>query len=280
MKVKKYIGEIINGFLIIDTYAVTLPSGKSTRKVLLKCQDCGREFERNSGVNFEHIKCKCKCKSIKPRKTNRHFVEWQGKKYILTEICKNINMSPSTYLSRLKKGATDEEIIIGKYKRICPICDKEFITDRFRQKYCCKTCSNRSAHGKGKYKEFNRICVVCGKEFKGNRSEAKTCSNKCNHAYCTATRKKRYKRLQQLGHYDYSITLEAVYEKFDGKCNLCSKQLSFESNPLSNEYPSIDHMIPLSKGGYHEWDNVQLLCRRCNFKKGNNPTWIVSNALK
>lgn len=32
---------------------------------------------------------------------------------------------------------------------------------------------------------------------------------------------------------------------------------------------SIDHIRPLSKGGTHTWDNVQLAHLKCNIKKGN-----------
>lgn len=33
--------------------------------------------------------------------------------------------------------------------------------------------------------------------------------------------------------------------------------------------PSVDHIVPLSMGGEHEWDNLQLLCKKCNTSKGN-----------
>ena len=34
-------------------------------------------------------------------------------------------------------------------------------------------------------------------------------------------------------------------------------------------YPSIDHVKPISKGGLHEWGNVQLAHFSCNSKKGD-----------
>lgn len=30
------------------------------------------------------------------------------------------------------------------------------------------------------------------------------------------------------------------------------------------DYPSIDHVIPISKGGTHTWDNVRLAHHHCN----------------
>ena len=59
---------------------------------------------------------------------------------------------------------------------------------------------------------------------------------------------------------------ESVASKLIDICPF--KALSFDCGKLSNDYPSMDHIIPLVKGGYHTWDNVQLVCRGCNNKKG------------
>jgi len=37
-----------------------------------------------------------------------------------------------------------------------------------------------------------------------------------------------------------------------------------------NMYPSIDHVVPLSRGGLHEWGNVKLAHRICNSIKKDN----------
>lgn len=44
-----------------------------------------------------------------------------------------------------------------------------------------------------------------------------------------------------------------------GICPMCEKE-----NPLS-----IDHIIPISKGGSNGLDNLQVLCNSCNSGKGN-----------
>ena len=48
------------------------------------------------------------------------------------------------------------------------------------------------------------------------------------------------------------------------RCNNCGKISSHKA--LFN----IDHIFPMSKGGKTKTDNLQLLCRPCNIKKGNN----------
>lgn len=48
----------------------------------------------------------------------------------------------------------------------------------------------------------------------------------------------------------------------DYKCLLCGRK--FDISDLT-----VDHIIPLSKGGKHEWRNIQPLCKSCNSKKHN-----------
>ncbi|MFC9724785.1 HNH endonuclease [Bacillus cereus] len=40
-------------------------------------------------------------------------------------------------------------------------------------------------------------------------------------------------------------------------------------DPNHDYYPSIEHIIPVSKGGTHTWDNVKLDHRKCNYLKSN-----------
>ena len=269
MKVKKYIGKSVNGFTILDSYAVKLQSGAITRKVLLKCDSCGREFERNSGVDFKHIKCKCKCDYLKPKKM--HYIEFDGKTYTQTELCKKYGVNVSTFRSRLEMGLTLEQALRHEFYCKCDICGKEFVSKRPNKKYCCKTCAKRAAKHAGQYKKpkiFN--CIVCGKEFENLRDDAKTCCRKCRVDWSRIDRNKRYDRLKEIGHFDSSVTLKNVFKKFNGECQCCKKQLTFDCDCLSDDYPSIDHILPLSKGGFHEWENVQLLCRKCNCLNGDN----------
>lgn len=37
----------------------------------------------------------------------------------------------------------------------------------------------------------------------------------------------------------------------------------------SSKHLTLDHVMPLSKGGQHRWDNVVTACERCNQRKGD-----------
>lgn len=111
-----------------------------------------------------------------------------------------------------------------------------------------------------------RKCTICGALFYPTRYASRYCSNACARK---ADNMRRDKRLYRNGKPDFSITLEKVYERDRGICQLCNSFLIFGNDTNADSYPSIDHIKPLSKGGRHEWDNVQLACRGCNRQKGN-----------
>ena len=50
-----------------------------------------------------------------------------------------------------------------------------------------------------------------------------------------------------------------VYMRDDGKCVICRSNINIE----------FDHIIPFSKGGSHNADNIQILCQECNRKKSD-----------
>lgn len=110
-------------------------------------------------------------------------------------------------------------------------------------------------------------CAECGEIF-----QAKTLGTQ----FCPKCRRKRHnrrkdKRLKRCSVVDHSINLMRLYMRDHGVCQICGKPLTMEGDTNSPDYPSIDHIIPISKGGDHTWENVQLACRRCNTIKRDIP---------
>lgn len=75
-------------------------------------------------------------------------------------------------------------------------------------------------------------------------------------------------RARRYGAKSDKIKREDVFEACKWICQICGKSVDKEikyPNPLS---ASIDHIVPLSKGGTHTKDNVQLAHFLCNSRKG------------
>lgn len=121
------------------------------------------------------------------------------------------------------------------------------------------------------------ICENCGRVFlpkrKGTMYCSVDCANKVNNA---RTKDKRIKYLKHIV-VDKDITLEKLYERDKGVCAICGGMCDWADHVVRSDgtfiardnYPSIDHIQPISKGGVHAWNNVQLAHFYCNTIKGN-----------
>lgn len=128
-----------------------------------------------------------------------------------------------------------------------------------------------------------RVCAICGKEFEVNeRMSTKTCSHTCSIIYkkkrekAKTARKRQNRRARKLGALvDKDISLEALRRRDNNVCWICGKETDPRdykiingTTVVGNSYPSIDHLIPLARGGKHEWGNVGLAHHGCNSLKG------------
>jgi len=69
---------------------------------------------------------------------------------------------------------------------------------------------------------------------------------------------------------DLSITIGRLRKRDNDICQICGKPVDdtdIENGHAHSLYPTLDHIIPLSKGGSHTWANVQLAHMGCNSGK-------------
>jgi 5-methylcytosine-specific restriction endonuclease McrA len=52
-------------------------------------------------------------------------------------------------------------------------------------------------------------------------------------------------------------------------CHICGKKTDPRKSAPHPKAPTIDHVIPLARGGTHEPSNVRLACRSCNCGKAH-----------
>lgn len=72
--------------------------------------------------------------------------------------------------------------------------------------------------------------------------------------------------------YDPTISLKKLIERDGMRCALCGGMCDANDQEWNNGigplYPTIDHIIPMSKKGGHVWSNVQIAHAVCNYRKG------------
>ena len=62
-----------------------------------------------------------------------------------------------------------------------------------------------------------------------------------------------------------------IHERYGWMCYLCGTAVDRRVDPLHPDAPSIDHMVPLSKGGQHTRSNVARAHLHCNSSKQDRP---------
>ena len=115
-------------------------------------------------------------------------------------------------------------------------------------------------------------CPVCGTIT----NKPKYCSEQCRKRanYITQNTRRRIKVQGAL--VDDDITLHDLFIRDSGKCHICGGDCDWNDCRTKNKhfvagksYPTIDHVVPLAKGGEHSWANVKLAHFSCNSAKGD-----------
>jgi len=113
----------------------------------------------------------------------------------------------------------------------------------------------------------------CGKAFlrtfRTGTGKGKFCSLRCMKRAARRGRTHHEQRARRAGvPCDYSVDPLKVFARDGYRCRLCGcktpKHLRGKNQPIS---PELDHIVPISAGGGHTWDNVQCACRTCNIRK-------------
>lgn len=160
----------------------------------------------------------------------------------------------------------------------CSICGCIFQA-RKGTKYCSDEC--RLEMGRIKFRESvtrnyqSKIyeCIICGEHFTteyGDKSRA-YCSDECRHeGIRRQSRIQEYNREKRLRKAFVSKVVPQEIFKRDGfKCMLCDEPLAMDKKVPHPAAPTIDHIIPLAKGGTHEPSNVQAAHFKCNWMKSD-----------
>lgn len=246
----------------------------------IECEQCGKIFQHaNKRRRFCSIQCSNERTKGKQFRTTTHICENCGKEYRpkqadRTRFCsRECAFEWKTKQSQEKKQS-EEKARIEAWPR-CKQCGKP--VKEYRHCFCSDECRKQNArdkaleYGKKKHITIKVKCLECGVEFERGYGNKKRlfCSDKCNLKH----NKQDHRRRARARKYTDQIEQFHAKEIFDRDkwiCQICNKPIKRDtkySHPLS---ATIDHIVPLSKGGTHERGNVQCAHRVCNSRKSDS----------
>jgi len=81
---------------------------------------------------------------------------------------------------------------------------------------------------------------------------------------------KQVKRALKAGVHIEDVDPRAVYERDHWLCHICGYPIDRDAHPSTSRAASIDHVIPISRGGVHAMNNVKAAHFGCNSRKSNH----------
>lgn len=243
--------------------------------VYIRCDKCGTVDERSATSTKANIR-------------GRHnytcqecgFIHKTSEREVDCEVCGD------TYKTRNIKGNVCEACVQAEEQRITK--EHNQLVSKIMSMFK-KMISNKNRIVKDiereKQREIDRTklnisnCTKCNKLFSYIGHKETVC-NECIRVTQRVNEynkdKIRRKKMQKNGKYNSDIDLDAVIDRYDNVCYLCGGQCDKADHEwksgvfyVGRNYPSIEHVIPISKGGTHTWDNVNLAHHYCNSIKSD-----------
>jgi len=89
-------------------------------------------------------------------------------------------------------------------------------------------------------------------------------------------------RAKKMDAYIEAVNFKVVFERDKGVCHICGTKTrrNFTKGKQPSNYATLDHVIPLNKGGLHCYENVKIACKSCNSEKSDRiPTEGIQMSL-
>lgn len=229
---------------------------------LATCKGCGETFQPKDKRYAEC--CDRKCGAL-----------YNKRRRAAGEITTAARYTPQqSAVARCVKAVKRVQAIWKARLRPCLLCRTPHLAKSNTGKgLCCDECQTSRGSTFQWTNVCSPICVDCQKprEYGENTRSGKRCSE-CHGPYEIMIKRsqnragKARRRAKKKGapRIEGGITLRKIAARDNDECHICGDAVQWNDSPQGNWYPSMDHVIPLAKGGCHTFDNIKLAHRWCN----------------
>lgn len=173
--------------------------------------------------------------------------------------------------------------IFGHAKRLrerkstnsCKWCGIDITNKRSDAVYCSDKCRDTAKYAhKGPpprkpIQPRTDCCGVCGASMNGYPKQKKFCSSECYNRAPHVKHRATVNRHARRAAGSITLSISQLGERDGHLCGLCKKPVDMNLSGSHQMGPTIDHIVPVSRGGTNDELNLQLAHRRCNVAKGN-----------
>jgi hypothetical protein len=255
-----------------------IPQQQSKPLVSRHCLECGKQL-RTGQRKYCRKACFYKARNEGRQSWDRTRQEesyWhRGGRWANAPSTKYIGVLNQAMRSVLKQAESFRRMLLSKSPH-CLHCGNRH--DRPSSNFCSNECA--SLH------TSERSCKHCGRTFValGARGPAlricKACKKRAKQE-CSRRRKRKYGRnhRQRARHHGVRyvpVPVKEIYERDNYTCQICSKKclpkamVSKATGKIHPRSPSIDHIVPMCRGGEHVEANLQTACFKCNSLKSSS----------
>lgn len=140
----------------------------------------------------------------------------------------------------------------------CKKCDARFLGRGFT----CKHCKRRPDNVVKRTDWLAGYCVECGSSFVSRYSVTRFCSRACSRAV-----KARNRQAAKRTNFVERVFRVKVFRRDKWTCGICGKPTGRKWVPNDPQAPTLDHIVPIAKGGEHSYANTQCAHALCNSRK-------------
>jgi len=160
---------------------------------------------------------------------------------------------------------------VARLTRQCLVCGRGFAvkTQNAKQIVCSDQCLQ--IHRVHLRSRSTAPCKECGRvvqRWNGHGRPPMFCSDRCCRKFSARAGHAMRRARERSIPYEVFNPLE-IFGRDGWRCQLCGRETPPHlRGSHSSSAPELDHIVPLSRGGFHTRANCQTSCRWCNRNKG------------